>query len=223
MLIGADDTERHKPDPDPVLEALARLGAEPAEAAYVGDSPFDIRAAKAAGLLAVASAGAGSTPTRGCSPRSRTCSSTSRRSCSMSSGMALTGRAGGRAQRLIDHHNYRYHVLDDPEIPDAAYDTLYDELKAIEEAHPELVTQRIADPTRRCPARGRVPEGRAPVPMGSLEKVTTDDQLAKWADDVRKRLGTDEPVAYVVEPKIDGSAIYLVYENGVLRARRDAR
>ena len=50
--------------------------------------------------------------------------------------------------------------------------------------------------------------------MGSLEKVTTDDALAKWADDVRKRLGTDEPVEYVVEPKIDGSAISLVYENG---------
>ena len=58
--------------------------------------------------------------------------------------------------------------------------------------------------------------------MGSLEKVTTDDALAKWADDVRKRLGTDEPVAYVVEPKIDGSAISLVYENGGSRAARRA-
>ena len=51
--------------------------------------------------------------------------------------------------------------------------------------------------------------------MGSLEKVTTADALEKWADDVRKRLGTDEPVAYVIEPKIDGSAISLVYERGV--------
>jgi pyrophosphatase PpaX len=54
VLVGADDTERHKPDPDPLLEALRRLDAEPESAAYVGDSPFDIRAAKAAGLLAVA-------------------------------------------------------------------------------------------------------------------------------------------------------------------------
>jgi pyrophosphatase PpaX len=54
VVIGAEDTERHKPDPDPVLEALRRLRAEPVEAAYVGDSPFDIRAAKAAGVLAVA-------------------------------------------------------------------------------------------------------------------------------------------------------------------------
>jgi len=54
VLVGADDTERHKPDPDPLLEALARLGAQPTEAAYVGDSPFDIAAAKRGGLLAVA-------------------------------------------------------------------------------------------------------------------------------------------------------------------------
>ena len=52
--------------------------------------------------------------------------------------------------------------------------------------------------------------------MGSLEKVTTDEALAKWADDVRKRLGTDEPVAYVTEPKIDGLAINLTYEDGLL-------
>ncbi|MSO57501.1 MAG: HAD family hydrolase [Thermoleophilia bacterium] len=53
-LVAAEDTVRHKPDPDPLLEALARFGADPAEAAYVGDSPFDIRAARAAGVLAVA-------------------------------------------------------------------------------------------------------------------------------------------------------------------------
>ncbi len=51
--------------------------------------------------------------------------------------------------------------------------------------------------------------------MGSLEKVTTDEALVKWADDVRKRLDSDEPVAYVTEPKIDGSAVSLVYEGGV--------
>jgi pyrophosphatase PpaX len=54
VLVAAEDTERHKPDPAPVVEALRRLRAEPADAAYVGDSPFDIRAAKAAGVLAVA-------------------------------------------------------------------------------------------------------------------------------------------------------------------------
>ena len=58
--------------------------------------------------------------------------------------------------------------------------------------------------------------------MGSLEKVTTPEALEKWADDLRKRLGTDEPLAYVLEPKIDGSAVPLVYEDGVpvVRATR---
>jgi pyrophosphatase PpaX len=54
VVIGAEDTQRHKPEPDPLLEALRRLDARPADAAYVGDSPFDVRAAKAAGIFAVA-------------------------------------------------------------------------------------------------------------------------------------------------------------------------
>ena len=59
VVVGYEDTERHKPEPDPVLLALERLGAAPAEAAYVGDSPFDIQAAKAAGVFAVAVAWGG--------------------------------------------------------------------------------------------------------------------------------------------------------------------
>jgi pyrophosphatase PpaX len=53
VIIGADDTARHKPDPEPILLALERLGAEPGDAAYVGDSPFDIGAARAAGVHAI--------------------------------------------------------------------------------------------------------------------------------------------------------------------------
>ena len=59
VVVGAEDTERHKPDPDPILEALARMEASPEDAAYVGDSPFDVRAAKAAGVYAVAVAWGG--------------------------------------------------------------------------------------------------------------------------------------------------------------------
>ena len=117
---------------------------------------------------------------------------------------------------MIEHHAYRYHVLDDPEIPDAAYDALYDELQALEDAHPELIT--ADSPTRRvgaAPAQGFTKVEHL-APMGSLEKVTTPEALEKWAADVQKRLGTDEPVAYVIEPKIDGSAISLIYEEGVL-------
>jgi pyrophosphatase PpaX len=59
VVIGSEDTERHKPDPDPILEALARLDTAPEDAAYIGDSPFDVRAAKAAGVHAVAVAWGG--------------------------------------------------------------------------------------------------------------------------------------------------------------------
>src|SRR6186997_3488690 len=116
----------------------------------------------------------------------------------------------------VDHHLYRYHVLDDPEISDADYDRLFDELKALEEEHPDLITPD--SPTQRvgAPPSERFQKVQHLTPMGSLEKVTTDEALVKWADDVRKRLDSDEPVAYVIEPKIDGSAVSLVYENGVL-------
>jgi DNA ligase (NAD+) len=114
----------------------------------------------------------------------------------------------------LNHHLYRYHVLDDPEISDAEYDRLYDELKALEDEHPDLITPD--SPTQRvgAPPSDRFEKLRHLTPMGSLDKVTTDEALAKWAEDVRKRLDSDEPVAYVIEPKIDGSAINLVYENG---------
>jgi DNA ligase (NAD+) len=118
-------------------------------------------------------------------------------------------------RRLVEHHNYRYHVLDDPEIPDSAFDALWDELVELESSNPDVVT--TDSPTQRvggAPAAGFTKVEHL-QPMGSLEKVTTGEALDKWAADVRKRLGTDEEVAYVVEPKIDGSAISLVYENGV--------
>jgi DNA ligase (NAD+) len=134
----------------------------------------------------------------------------------VSSRTAAPSKRAAELRRLIAHHNYRYHVLDDPEVADSAYDALFDELQALESAHPELITadsqtQRVGAP----PAEGfRKVEHLSP--MGSLEKVTTREALEKWADDVRKRLGTDEPVAYVLEPKIDGSAVSLVYEDGAL-------
>jgi DNA ligase (NAD+) len=134
----------------------------------------------------------------------------------VSSRTAAPAARADELRHLIAHHNYRYHVLDDPEIDDIAYDVLFDELRALEDQHPELVTSD--SPTQRVgapPAAGFTKVAHL-SPMGSLEKVTTSEALEKWADDVRKRLGTDEPVAYVLEPKIDGSAVSLVYERGVL-------
>ena len=115
----------------------------------------------------------------------------------------------------LNHHLYRYHVLDDPEISDAEYDRLYDELKALEDEHPDLITPD--SPTQRvgAPPSEKFQKFEHPTPMGSLDKVTDEAGLQKWAEDVRKRLDSDEPVAFVIEPKIDGSAINLVYENGV--------
>src|SRR3954466_5035688 len=116
----------------------------------------------------------------------------------------------------LNHHLHRYHVLDDPEISDAAYDRLYDELKALEEEHPELVTPD--SPTQRvgAPASERFQKVQHLTPMGSLEKVTDDESLFKWGADVRRRPDSDEPVAYVIEPKIDGLAVNLTYEDGRL-------
>ncbi|MGH3008435.1 MAG: NAD-dependent DNA ligase LigA [Gaiellaceae bacterium] len=109
-----------------------------------------------------------------------------------------------------------YHVEDAPIMEDAAYDALFDELVAIEAEHPELVTPD--SPTQRvgAPVSDRFRKTRHLTPMGSLDKVTTDEAVAKWAEDVRKRLGGDGEVAYVLEPKIDGLAINLTYADGVL-------
>ncbi len=112
--------------------------------------------------------------------------------------------------------SYEYHALDEPTVDDATYDRSYDELAKLEQAHPELIT--ADSPTQRV---GAAPSARFQKvthlePMGSLEKVTTAAEIEKWAADVRKRLDSDEPVVYVIEPKIDGLAINLTYENGVL-------
>lgn len=130
----------------------------------------------------------------------------------------MSSDAGARIaelRRLVEHHSFRYYVLDDPEVSDAEYDALFDELKRLEDEHPELWS--AASPTARvgAPPSERFQKVDHVAPMGSLEKVTTGEGLEKWADDVRRRLDSDEPVAYVTEPKVDGSAVSLVYERGV--------
>jgi DNA ligase (NAD+) len=119
-------------------------------------------------------------------------------------------------RELVDHHLYRYHVLDDPEISDAEYDRLFDELVQLEADNPELDDPNSPSKRVGAPPSDKFEKVEHLQPMGSLEKVTDEDGLRKWADDIRKRLGTDEPVAYVTEPKIDGSAVSLVYEVGKL-------
>jgi DNA ligase (NAD+) len=120
-----------------------------------------------------------------------------------------------RLRQEIDDHNHRYYVLDDPVVSDAEYDELFRRLQALEEAHPEL---RAPDsPTQRVGAAplekfGTVRHGQ---PMLSLANVTTPEELAEFDARARKFLGR-ERLEYVGEPKIDGVAVELVYENGVL-------
>ena len=115
---------------------------------------------------------------------------------------------------IVNEALIAYHVEDEPVMSDAEYDRLYDELAAIEAEHPELVVPD--SPTQRV---GAAPSERFQkvehlVPLGSLDKVTSEETLLKFAEDVRKRLDSDEPVAYLVEPKIDGLAVSLLYEDG---------
>ena len=116
---------------------------------------------------------------------------------------------------LIHHHNHRYHVLDDPEIADAEYDALFDELVALEKRHPERVTGD--SPTQRV---GSVPRAEFasvihPVALLSLDKVSDAGALSGWVDRCGARLG-GEPMAFTCEPKIDGVAVALTYERGRL-------
>jgi DNA ligase (NAD+) len=122
----------------------------------------------------------------------------------------------GELRALLGRWLYEYHVLDDPSVDDATYDRHYDELVELEREHPELVTPD--SPTQRvgAPPSERFRKVQHLTAMGSLEKVTTDEAVVKWADDVRRRLDSDEPVAWVIEPKIDGLAINLTYEGGIL-------
>src|SRR3954447_22951203 len=157
--------------------------------------------------------GAGSTSANGSNARLRTPWSIPLRSCLPSSDPAK--RAAGLRETL-HRALIAYHVDDEPVMTDAAYDALYDELVALENEHPELVT--TDSPTQRvgAPPSSKFEKVRHLQAMGSLDKVTTDEALLKWDADVRKRLATDDPVSYVVEPKIDGLAINLTYEDAAL-------
>src|SRR5258707_7150898 len=139
--------------------------------------------------------------------------STARRSCLTSS--KTTAHRAEELRSKLNRWLHEYHVLDDPSVDDATYDLHYDELVELEREHPELVTSD--SPTQRvgAPASEKFQKVRHLTAMGSLEKVTTEESLVRWTEDVQKRLDSDEPVAFVLEPKIDGLAINLTYENGL--------
>jgi DNA ligase (NAD+) len=137
--------------------------------------------------------------------------------------VTTAAEAAARAAELreqVSHHSYRYHVLDDPEVGDDVYDALFNELKALETEHPELVTPD--SPTQRV--------GEEPVsalqkvqhlrPMLSLANARSEEELRAWVARMRSHLareGIEDPqFRFVAEPKIDGLAISLIYRDGVL-------
>jgi DNA ligase (NAD+) len=122
-------------------------------------------------------------------------------------------------RRQLEYHNYRYYVLDDPEIGDEQYDALIDELRALEAEHPELITPD--SPTQRVGDEpvSELEKVRHPQPMLSLANARSAEELQAWIQRMRNFLAregiTDPEFEYVVEPKIDGLAISLIYRDGV--------
>ncbi|MFZ2071942.1 MAG: NAD-dependent DNA ligase LigA [Halobacteriota archaeon] len=120
-------------------------------------------------------------------------------------------------RKKIHHHNYLYYVLDEPEISDAEYDRLFTELEELEAKYPLLITSD--SPTQRVGAKplselGTYEHG---IPMLSLNSVNREREVREFDERVRRAIGDDAEIEYVVEPKIDGLAIELGYENGVFR------
>jgi DNA ligase (NAD+) len=121
-----------------------------------------------------------------------------------------------KLRREIEHHSYRYYVLDSPEISDQEYDELMRRLVEIESAFPDLVTpdsplQKVGGAPRE--EFGQVRHG---VPMLSLNSIYTEEEILEFDGRVKRILKSEGEIAYVAEPKIDGLAIELVYERGVL-------
>ncbi|MDQ6732260.1 MAG: NAD-dependent DNA ligase LigA [Actinomycetota bacterium] len=138
--------------------------------------------------------------------------------------MSVPKAAAKRAAELrreLEHHGYRYYVLDDPEIADDQYDALLDELRRLEAQHPELATPD--SPTQRVggePVSDLIKVSH-PEPMLSLANARSGEELRAWIQRMRNHLAregiADPPFQYVAEPKIDGLAISLLYRDGVFK------
>jgi DNA ligase (NAD+) len=126
----------------------------------------------------------------------------------------------GELRRQLEYHNHRYYVLDDPEISDTDYDVLLNELRDLEAEHPDLLTPD--SPTQRVGAEplDKFPEVPHLQPMLSLANARNEEEMAAWVVRSERYLGRQGvemgDVLFVTEPKIDGLAISLVYQDGIL-------
>jgi DNA ligase (NAD+) len=117
-------------------------------------------------------------------------------------------------RRVVQHHNYRYYVLDDPEISDAEYDRLMRQLETLEQQHPELIppdspTQRVgAEPLKAFSSVAHT------LPMLSLTNAMSEEEVRDFDERVKRFLKIESDIEYVVEPKLDGLAVELIYVNG---------
>ena len=129
--------------------------------------------------------------------------------------MEVAARAA-ELRKLLEHHNYLYHVLDTPEISDTEYDMLFKELVELEAAHPDLQTPD--SPTQRVGAApiSAFASHRHAVPMLSLDNAFGHDELREFDKRVRRGLETEEDVEYFAELKFDGASISLTYVDGLL-------
>jgi DNA ligase (NAD+) len=122
-------------------------------------------------------------------------------------------------RRLLEHHNRMYYVLDAPDISDAEYDTLFRELQALESSYPELIS--TDSPTQRVggAALDKFKAVSHRLPMLSLENAANQAEIREFDLRVKKNLGlsADTRINYICEPKMDGLAVELVYQDGVLK------
>jgi len=121
---------------------------------------------------------------------------------------------GLRAQ--LEKHNYAYYVLDNPVVSDAEYDRLFRRLLELEHKNPEYASPESPTQKVGAPPLEKFGTVRHSVPMLSLNNATSQDDVGEFDDRVHRFLKTAEPIDYVVEPKIDGVAVELVYEDGRL-------
>jgi DNA ligase (NAD+) len=122
-------------------------------------------------------------------------------------------------RKQIRFHNYRYHVLDDPEVPDAEYDRLMRQLQALEKEYPDLVTSD--SPTQRVGDEPVASFGTVQhrLPMLSLDNAFSEEELREFHRRVSDRLELEDDadaLQYMAEPKLDGAAVSLLYEDGHL-------